>query len=332
MKGGFLYLGRFIYFLTPDQYCSYFRRGVKKILPKRFIKKYQLKINPKVVCIYKDKNDQIKGYGLGILFTYENIDNEIYKKRICEAIKIIEDKTVNNIINNYDYLGEEEKSYIEDSFGVKILDGRSIVKNNMFQVYKKICDYRKVDIHEQEIVIISDNSDIAKDFIMELSKHIKYLTIVQKESEELEKLKRAILFSTGLAVHSIEYIGKNIENYDVIINFDDRTYLNINKIKRRAIVFDIGISRKLSKEIKKKRKNILVIKDFIFKNNSDIICDMNCLNFEKEIESCILEALGYFNHIVPIKVKIHNKGYYISQAVDTYLRLTSSPNKFARKK
>lgn len=324
-------MGKFIYFLTPDQYYSHFRRGVRKIFPQKFINKYQLKISPRIACVYKNKNDQIKGYGLGILFTYENIDKEIYIKRICEAIKIVKDNNVENIIADYDYLGEEEKRYIEDFSGMKILDGRNIIKNNLFQVYKKICDYRNVDIYNQEIVVISYNTDISKDFIMEISKHVKYLTIVKKRNKELEEMKKHILHSTGLAVHSIEYIGESIGNYDVIINFDDKINFNINKIKRRAIVFDISIRRKLSKEIGKKRKNILVIKDFIYKNNSDIICDDNYLNFGSEIGSCIFEALCCDENILPIKIKIHNKTYYVNDAVDTYLKLTSNSKKFLEK-
>jgi hypothetical protein len=215
-------------------------------------------------------------------------------------------------------LSESEYNEIESQCNLKIFNGRKKVIDCIVNSIKKICSIRKSELKEHEVLIISDDTEDTKKIVLELSNEIKFLTILGNNKEYISELEKLVLLETGLSIHSTSSVSRTLTNYDFIIFMQDCTDIDINTIRKKTIVIDASPYKKISRIIENKRRDLLVINDFIFMNMGNIFSMPEEFSFKREINSYIYEALDcqYRNEF--IKININGKKYTLDSALRLY--------------
>lgn len=324
-------MNKFLKFISPDKYEDYLRKGVYKYVPRRIIYKFQQKINPKIICNYIRKDiNQIIGYGVGAFVNKDILTRDQYVDRIIQTICMLkEQEEYKNLKHLYiDNLGlvYDEIDIIKRSTSIDVADGKQYFLDSLIKLIEEICKVKGKNIQDQEILILSDDTEDTKDISIKISSIIKFLTIYSHDNKFSEDLEQRILKKTGLSPNIIKNKDKLIEKFDFIINIPVDTDINLNKLKRTATVIDTSKNKVISNNYSK-RKNILIIDDVLFKNDGSIVCDVKEYELDKEISTSTSKLFGNTNKDI-VKIKIYDKIYSVKDGVNLYNFQSSNISSF----
>ncbi len=329
-------MSQYIYILNHQMYKRYFDNGFYRLIPKKLILKFEKGIKSRILCKYfreQEKEKSVIGYGTGLFLTPQSNNKLKYIDRIIKCIEEIDIRDTEKILlDDIILLNKEDIEKIESNCNMKVITGRKVLLELTNYVIKKICHFCDRDIRDIEVLIISDDTFDTKKIALEIAKEIKYLTVEGENEIFNKKLYDEILMGTGLSIYVTHNSNKRIGNYNFIINFSENSKIDINKIKKRAVVFDFGIGRILSTKIRAKRKDIMTISDFIFKRSEKFLCEPIEFNFSNEVASFIYEAITDDIRIKDLKkIKISDRTYTIHQACDIFLKSNHSISNFCVK-
>ena len=316
-------MSKFIYIITSEISKKTIDKGILKLLPEWILIKIVDNMYPKKVIskYFNEQDEEIKGYGIEIFVPPKNNDKQKYIDKIIKGIELVKDEQISIIcIDRLKSLQNEEILQIEQKYNIEISNGK---KNNMkmaWDIINRICNYKNINIKEKEILFIGDETKETRDLVLDIAKDVKYLTILAKENEFIQNLTNEIFNNTGLSIHVVEKIEDKLKKYRIIINSKDDYVMNINNITKKTIIFDLGITKTLSKKIRKERKSLFVVNDLILKKPNGLVCDIETFQFDNEIESYIYEILGEANKEDFRKIVIGNKAYTIKDALKVFLK------------
>ncbi|RKD33864.1 hypothetical protein [Thermohalobacter berrensis] len=302
-----------------------------KYIPKKLILGFHDLIKPRKICdYYKNDSKEIIGYGLGIFVTYKDISREKYIEKIIDSIKNLKLENVGTIcLDKLQLLNYEDIKRIEKETNLKIVDGRKVNSSIINRVIEKICDINNIPLLKQELLIISDGTDMSRNLIIDISKKINYLSVMESNKDFLEKVEKEVLYSTGLSICSIQNLNlKSINKFKFIINLKNNVKLDIGKINKKTIIIDLSKGKELSKYIVERRKDLMVIDDFILKGNNKVTTQPLEFKLPKEVPSPLYQLIGDINESNLFKIVINNKSYTIKEASDIYLKEKSSMSNF----
>lgn len=312
--------GKFIYILDPQDFNTFMKRGILKYIPDKMLLLFSKRIKPRILySLMRDGEDSVQGYVAGIFLTYKNLKKEEYISQLIYAVDLIKKEDITSIIIENAYtLSQNDIEEIESKLGLKILDGREQIIASTLYVLEKISDLRNQKLNEKEILIISDDTVLTEKLVLDMARKTKYLTIMSKDKMFSENLGKNVLNSTGLSLSSIVEINKSIHKFDIVINLAFDVVLDIYKIKRRAVVIDASIGRKLESLIEKKRIDIFIISDFLYRNMRTFKVEQEVPIFKKEVPSYIYEGIHSHHNYRPVAIKVNGKTYKMKEAVDIY--------------
>lgn len=272
----------------------------------------------------------MRGYGLGVLLK-NNMDIDTDDAaRIIKAINDVKHKEITKILlDSYYKLHPRTVEKIEDECQLTILKGRSVLLSLLPYVIMKLCDYNKVEINEQELLIIGNDDDNTRTITNKLAEKTNYLVLFGENSDFLDVLSKEVVMDTGLSIHTIHKLSNNLRRYNFIINLQEEPNMNISSIKKKTIVFDLSQGKELSNNIRTVRKDILAISDFILNRTNTMYCDDSKYSFDKEIVTSIY--IGINENVCKDdfrKIKVGDKAYSIKQACDLFLTTSSSASNF----
>lgn len=151
-----------------------------------------------------------------------------------------------------------------------------------------------------------------------MARDLRFLTIMSKDTAFVEKLEKEVLNETGLSLQSVAKLDRGFQNFDIIINMASDVSLDTHNIKRNAIIVDISVGRIL-KDINSNRKDLIVITDLLFKNNSMLKSNPEVFSLDNKIPSYIYEGIKAQDNISPVAIRVnHNKDYSLKELVDVY--------------
>lgn len=153
---------------------------------------------------------------------------------------------------------------IERKTNLKIVNGINTITFFLPSVLKEIYKNLNEDLKEKEILIIGDDKELTKGIIESLYKEVRFITLAGDDEDTIEKISNYMLEKTGLSIFYSKKIDKILTNYSIIINLKDNYYLNTDKFRKKAIIFDCSISKWLKNKAAEDRR-IVIIEDFIFK-------------------------------------------------------------------
>lgn len=315
-------MNKFIYILKAEDYKSYLEKGLFRILPQMMKLKLNVKIKPRIICEYT-LNDNVVGYGVGIVFSEYNITNEIYIDKIINSIENLNLNDVNTIsINNLDLLTDYDIANIKRLGKINILSGKNIMKKATLIILKEILEIVKINLSEQEILIVSDDTNSTSNLIFELAKEAKYLTIFSEDRSFTKKIKNDILLKTGLAIHNTNDLRKTNKKYNIIINFKDNIHISNSSINRRTIIYDSSKTKKISKHLWKHRRDLFIISDILFKRPKYLKAEPKEYQLNSYITSGLYEFIvgdEKFDSDL-LKVNINNNLFTLNQACEIYIK------------
>lgn len=195
------------------------------------------------------------------------------------------------ILENVNLFNNEEISLIQEETNLKMLDGMKIKSHFLPIVLKKIYILLNESLKGKEVLIFGDDEKLMKEFILSLTKEVKFITLVGDSRETIEDISKFVLEKTGLSIFHSKNIDKILKNYSIIINLKDNIKINENKIRKEAVIFDFSLGKGLSRGLEGTNTSV-VIEDFMFKAEA---LDMQKNNWiEERVSSSIYE---YFNKV-----------------------------------
>lgn len=289
-----------------------------KHIPDKIFLLFHKKIKARIVCNFIKEGDITCGYAAGVFVTYRNLSNSEYISKIIKSIDTIKtEDTKSLIIEKIHSLSLDDIKEIEDRCGLKVLNGRSEIVAYTPYLLREICKLRKKQLNEREILIISDDTALTKELTVNISRDLRFLTILSKDMTFLEKLEKEVLNETGLSLQTIGKLDRVVQNFDIIINMTADISLDTRYIRRNAIIIDISVGRVL-KNISSNRKDLIVITDLLFKNDSILKSNPEVFSLDKKIPSYIYEGIKAIDDNSPIAIRVNHKDYSFKELVDVY--------------
>lgn len=302
-----MYRGDFIGFL-------YLVEEKEKNHNKNFFLKLFQKLRPKI----KDGIYNNEGNKIGIISKINLKSIEDVQKLIYKINKIKEENTKYLIIENLNLFSREKLNLIENETNLKILNGMKIISCFFPLVLKELYIILNEDLKRKEVLIFCGSKELTEEFILNLSKEVKFITLVGDNKEIIEDISNNILESTGLSIFHSRNIEKILKNYPIIINLNDNTEINENKIRKEAIIFDFSLGKTF-----KSLKNCEIVEDFIFKIDGLNIKENS--HMEYGLPSSLYE---YFNKVeiedlkgLLIKGQVYNPENFINGKIRQIRRL-----------
>lgn len=268
------------------------------------------------MCSFEEE-DTICGYGVGVFTSYKNLSKLDYISRLIDAIKLLKtDDTKNLMIERLHFLSQDDIKEIEEKCELHVVNGRNENISYIPYVLKELYRFRNQQLNEKEVLIISDDALLTEKIAVDIAKDLRFLTLMSKNIDFIDKLENRILNETGLSLQSITKLDKTVQNFDVIINMSTDVQLDAYNLKRRAIIIDASIGRKLE-FLNEKRKDLLIVTDLLFKNSGTLKSNPEVFSFEDKIPSYIHEGIKK-QTTKPIKLIVNGKNYRINEVVDIY--------------
>ena len=257
MRGGY-FIG-FLYIIDKEKYINHFHRGLKKFIPPNFLPT----IRPRVLGDIYNKEEIIIGKAAGVFLKDYNIKGELVDGLIL-AIEKLKDEYVDTLIlDDLLLLNKGDIEKIKNNTQLMVVDGIKVLVFFLPFVLKSIYQGLKEDLKEKEVLIIGDEEEVTKELIEALSQEVRFITLVGDYENSIDNIYEYILEKTGLSIFYSKRIDRILTNYSIIINLKDKYSLNMNRIRKEALIFDFSMEKGLA-NIKDRPNRLTVIEDFIF--------------------------------------------------------------------
>lgn len=312
---------KFFRIIDSEKYGDYIKEEVYRYIPKKLLYIFEKNIKPRVLCNYTEKDtERVVGYGVGIFLDENSIERKEYINRMVYALNLLKKEEMYEdvkylSIDSLD-LNEEEKDFIKANADIDILEGNDILLKKISKLLEIICKNNNRDIREQEILIISDDSNEAKYVMMTISTVAKFLTVYSSNENFTKGLEENILNETGLSLGVIRDIHEKMHTFDFIINLKEYGLPMLERIKKNSIVIDASKNNAF-KESYSGRKNRVIITDIFFRNDKKVLADRNGCDFDKFLDSSTSLLLNNTNKDIE-KMRIYDKIYSISESIEEH--------------
>lgn len=177
------------------------------------------------------------GDKLGIIKEINLEEVENVDKLIDKINRVKEDDTNYLIIESLDLLSQTSLDLIEVGSNLKILKGESVFLYFLPLVLKDLYKMLGEDLKSKELLVFSGCQDLTEDIILQLSKELKFITLVG-DNDKIEAISKNVLEATGLAIFHSRNIDRILKNYHIIINLNEDTKINISNTRKESLIFD----------------------------------------------------------------------------------------------
>lgn len=267
---------KFIRIINDESYIEDLTsQGLYKYIPRKILLGLQKHIKPRVLCRYKSRRlDKDQGIGVGLCLNQEEISLDEYKSMVIDIINSLkqegENEDLEYLIDDSSKLGLEDLKDIEDKCKVKIPFNKGYFAANTLECLKKICLIKNEEICEKEVFILSEDTKITEDLVLDLALSTRFISLYSEDKVFLQKIEIEILKQTGLALHITSDLNKCLDSFDFIINLkEDLEPSMLNRLKQRVVV-DLSKRKCLAGVKGRSKTKNLVIDDLCFLNDNDI--------------------------------------------------------------
>lgn len=280
--------------------------GVLKYIPDFLLPKYKAKILDTISL-----NKKTIGYIMGNNLKKIDFNDEKEIGNFVANIKGVCCKYISTIyIEDCDRFNRELINELETKLGYKFPTGDKIKVYNIQILLRKISKLLNRELHTNDVLIIcSDKSRLVK-IIKALPKEVNCIANIGVIEDNLYE---DILEKTGVSVYEPYKIEKAIKNFHIIINYDEETLFDINKIRNQGIVLDFSNNRSLKGTVKL-NKNIIYIEDFNFPSrleskwidtfiSSKLYEAIHCDEVEKYKQVYTKDQYWYLDEYIETKIK-----------------------------
>lgn len=196
--------------------------------------------------IEKDKDD--------VIF-YIQINNKSHKRKIekvCERLgKYFYKNNIKNVVLEEELMSNQILKNELYSYNINILDGTMLSKFLVYNVLKKVYQYKNARTEAGEVtILVNENDDINIQTITMIAKEIKRLNIISKDIRKFRKIADYIYNELGILIKLSNNLKTNLKGTDVIVNIDFPEEL-INQLNIPSNVIIINLPRNINIKSKK---------------------------------------------------------------------------------
>lgn len=232
-----------------------------RIVPKKCIPATRTKILEHI----RNGDESVIGRIGGVFLNNLNMGKKEMIEELVLAIGELKNENTNSLImEDLNLLNMDDIKLIERRTSLKIANGIKVLTSFLPLVLKEICKGLNEDLKKKEVLIIGDDEILTRQMIEALYKEVRFITLAGDYENIIEDISKYIMEKIGLSIFYSKKVDKILTNYSVIINLKDNYYLNVNKLRQKAIIFDFSISKGLRNQAIESRKPI-IIEDFMFK-------------------------------------------------------------------
>jgi predicted amino acid dehydrogenase len=150
---------------------------------------------------------------------------------------------------------------IAKNSGIAVTTGNSYTVFTALEGIKEAARIMEIDWPRANVVVLGATGSIGSVCARMLARENRYITLVAREENKLEKLAAKILYETGLAVKVTCNIREALRKADAVIAVTSAIDAPIEPdyLQPGAVVCDVARPRDVSKMVAEKRKDVLVI-------------------------------------------------------------------------
>lgn len=217
-----------------------------KYIPKKYIPSKKVK----TLEYIKDDNDRIIGKVCGVFLNTANMEREKLLAELIKAIEKVRDQNDRDIIlEDLNAFNLKDIQSIEDNTHLRIRNGMRVKMFFLPPLLKRIYEGLGEDLKEKEILIIGDEENLTKKMIESLYEYVGFITLAGKYETTIEDISSYILNKTGLSIFYSKKIDRLLPNYSIIINLKDYYQLNLDKVRKKALIFDLSIEKPIKRQL-----------------------------------------------------------------------------------
>ncbi|HHV39131.1 MAG TPA: hypothetical protein GXX70_06555 [Tepidimicrobium sp.] len=304
----------FLYIVDLDRYYEYYRRGLRRIIPKRLMPVTR----PRVLKQVYDSDEQVIGTVGGIFLKESNIKRDQVLEKLVRGIEVLKQSNTHNLILDELYLfNGDDIRYIENKTGLQVIRGRKVISAFIIPVLEEIHLNLGQELGDKEVLILGNCGELTKDIIETICTKVRFITLAGENNGSIENLIDEVFNSIGLSIFYSRKVEDILPNYSIIINLGEDISIDLNKIKERAIVFDFSLDNIVNK-LMLDGSRPRAIEDFIFRCNPLSIGDIRWI--EDLLPSYVYEYFYPKGSAEIEKLNIAGKLYDIEEYVSLYLR------------
>jgi predicted amino acid dehydrogenase len=182
---------------------------------------------------------------------------------------------------------------IAKNLGIAVTTGNSYTVATAMEGTKKAAQMMGVELAEAEVAVIGATGSIGAVCARLMAKETKFLTLVARSEDKLDRLAAKIMAETGLAVKVTQNIKNAIRRARIIITVtsDGGAVIEPEDLLPGAVVCDVARPRDVSRRVAETRNDVLVIEGGVVEVPGDVKFNFNFGFPPKTSYACMAETM-----------------------------------------
>lgn len=294
---------RFAFIIHPLDVSDIARKySFAKYLPSRVTEWVATRMGNKVVSHItgvrsEATGEEIDGYFIGCTLTARVLMSgrpEIVQPRLNDAAKMAEDLGAGIVgLGAFTSVFGDAGISIAKSVNIAVTSGNSFTVATAVEGAFRACELMDVDPSEADAGVLGAAGSIGRVCCHLMKDRVRSLTLIGLASDPLENL-RAELEAAGSCPVQVRRDSKNVlPELDVLVSVTSAvdTVIDAQDLKRGAVVCDVARPRDVSKNVARKRNDVLVIEGGVVQVPGDVDFGFNFGFPPKTAYACMSETM-----------------------------------------
>ncbi len=164
------------------------------------------------------------------------------KEKVIEKLsKYLFSYNIKNIVLETEMMQDEDIKNILYKNKFNILDGSNLSKFFVYDVIRRIYEYKKSNIEAGEVtIVVNENDNINIENIIRIAHSVKRLNIITTNTKKFKKIVDYLYEELGILIKLSNNIKTNLRTTDIIVNIDfPEDIINKLEIPNNAIIVNI---------------------------------------------------------------------------------------------
>jgi len=182
---------------------------------------------------------------------------------------------------------------IAENLNIPVTTGNSYTVATAVEGTKKAANIMGIDISEAEVAVVGATGSIGAVCAQLMARECKYLTLVARNKDRLDKLARKIIYETGQAVKITSNLEETLNRARVIITVTSaaESIIKPEYLMPGSVVCDVARPRDVASQVAEKRKDVLVIEGGLVKIPGNIETNLN-IGYPADVTlACMAETM-----------------------------------------
>ncbi|WP_422447722.1 saccharopine dehydrogenase NADP-binding domain-containing protein [Thermoanaerobacterium sp. DL9XJH110] len=245
----------------------------------------------------KSPYNEVEGWFVGCPLTTRQmmtLPEEYVLKKIIKAGKLAEKLGARIVgLGAFTSVVGDAGITIAKNLNIPVTTGNSYTVATALEGAKKAAGIMGHDIKNAEVVVVGATGSIGRVCAEILARECRFLTLVGRRTEKLEKIADRILNDTGLSVRISSDVHSALKRADVVITVTSSvdSVIDAGDLKPGAVVCDVARPRDVSREVAEKRDDVLIIEGGVVEVPGDVDFHFNFGFPPKTSYACMAETM-----------------------------------------